>query len=120
MTKTATAQDYIAQTFEGAPDAKAPSRDDWMRRAKADHRTLTKAMSTLRYSSPAFAEIIKEDGQFEIWGAVLDSLIEMKELHSDLIGRLETLSTRLLIAIHQAYPDAAALWEGASDDQIVH
>ena len=49
-----------------------------------------------------------------------DSLIEMNESHSALIGRLETLQTRLLVAIHQAYPDIAALSEGASDDQVMH
>ena len=66
MSEKATAQDYIALSFEGVPEITAPSRADWMRRAKNDHRTLAKAMSTLRYFSAELAEIIKEDGQFEI------------------------------------------------------
>jgi hypothetical protein len=90
MSKTATAEDYIALTFEGVPDAEAPSRDDWMRRTKDDHRTLTKAMSTLRYSSAELAEIIRKEGQFEVFGALMDSLIEMNESHSALIGRLDS------------------------------
>ena len=66
MSEIATAQDYIALNFEGVPDVKAPSRADWMGQAKDDHKTLTKAMSLLQYSSAELAEIIKEDGQFEI------------------------------------------------------
>ena len=109
MSEIATAQDYIALNFEGVPDVKAPSRADWMGQAKDDHKTLTKAMSLLQYSSAELSEIIRKGDGLEEFGALMDSLLEMQESHSALIGRLETLGTRLLIALHQAYPDASRI-----------
>jgi hypothetical protein len=116
----ATAEDLIALTFDPIPDAKAPSRDDWMRWAQDDHQTLTVAMATLRHSNTELAEIVGKQGQFETWGAMLDSLFEMEKAHGAVVEEIERIKTRLLIAIHQAYPDAAALSEKASDDQVVH
>ena len=107
MSEKATGENYLAATFEGVPDVKAPSRTDWMKQAKDDHKTLTKAMSLLQYSSAELGEIIRKKDEFEEFGALMNSLLGMQESHSDLIGRLETLQTRLLVAIHQAYPDQA-------------
>ena len=52
-----------------------------MRQAEADYKTLTKAMSLLPYSSAELAELIRQDGQFEVFGAFMDSLVEMNSSH---------------------------------------
>ncbi len=57
MTKTATGENYIAATFEGVPGVTAAPRADWMRHAKGDHKTFSKAMSLLQYSSEELSEI---------------------------------------------------------------
>ena len=106
MTK-ATAKDYIALTFEGVPDAEVPDRDKWMRTAEKDYSMLVEGIGSLRHSNTELAEIIGEDGQFEVWGGLLDSLIEMKRAHTELVSDLGTIQARILVAIHQAYPLAA-------------
>ena len=104
---TATAEDYINASFEGVQGAGAPDRDEWMRTAEEDYNRVAEGIAILRHSSKELAKIVGESGQFEVWGALLDYLINMKQEHRGTADNLETITTRLLVAIHQAYPQEA-------------
>jgi hypothetical protein len=103
----ATAEDLIALTFDPIPDAKAPTRDDWMRWAEDDHQTLTVAMSTLRFGNTHLAEILGKRGTPEVWAGMLDSLAEIEKAHRAIAEEVERIYLRVLVAMHQAFPDEA-------------
>ncbi len=106
MTK-ATVENYIEVTFDGVLDAEVPDRDGWMRTAEADYDRMVEGIDSLRYSNTELAKIIGEQGQSEVWGALLDSLLEMDRAHRELVDDLDTIQGRILAAFHQAYPQEA-------------
>ena len=108
--KLATAEDYLATTFEAVPDVELPKWDDWDKWARGEFPDIVLGCATLRFSNTELAEVVRKTGGVQgIADKLLEALNGMEESHRGIADELATIQARLLVAMMQAYRDEVGL-----------
>ncbi len=110
MTETdrlATPEDLLAMTFEPMPGVEIPSRKLWIEHAEHNHVSLALGLGTLRFSNTELAKIIRDYEDQDHLVKLYESLEEIEKFHECILKDLDIIKTRLLVAMHQAFPDEA-------------
>ena len=102
--KLATAEDYLAASFEAVPDLKLPTWDEWDEWARGEFPDIVLGCATLRFSNTELAEVVRKMGGVQgIAGELYEALNGMEESHRGVADYLKMIQARLLVAMTQAY-----------------
>ena len=108
--KLATAQDYLAASFEAVPDVKLPKWDEWEEWGHREFPDVVLGVATLRFSNTELAEVVRKMGGVQgIAGELYEALNGMEESHRGVADYLKMIQARLLVAMTQAYRDEVGL-----------
>ncbi len=101
--KLATAEDYLATTFEAVPDVKLPKWDDWEEWGHREFPDVVLGVATLRFSNTELAEVVRKMGGVQgIAGKLYEVLHDIEESHRGIADELAVIQARLLVAMTQA------------------
>ncbi len=104
--KLATAEDYLAATFEAVPDVKLPKWDDWEEWGHREFPDVVLGVATLRFSNTELAEVVRKMGGVQgIAGKLYEVLHDIEESHRGIADELAVIQARLLVAMTQAHRD---------------
>ena len=101
----ATAEDYLAATFDAEPDIDTPTWDEFESRAKLDFPDVVRSCAIFESSNTELAKRIRENGGLEEWGKLFESLNEMEQRYRDNADHLKAAAGRLLVAMTQTHRD---------------
>ncbi len=108
--KLATAEDYLATTFEAVSDVKLPKWDDWDERSHREFPDVVLGVATLRFSNTELAEAVRKMGDVKGGAGKLYEVLQgIEESHRAIADVLSSIGARLLVAMTQDYRDEVGL-----------
>ncbi len=94
--------------FDAITNAEIPTWDDWEEQVQLEFPDIVLGCATLRFSNLELAEKVRDTGGIQQWGKLFETLHGIEQRHRAIVGHLEAINARLLVAMVQAGTDEAA------------